>query len=45
MSAFGWPSRMGAAAHAYVRANFVGDLHLLRYAGVFSALMARDGAR
>lgn len=38
-------SRMGAAAHAYVRANFVGDLHLLRYADVFSALMSRDGAR
>jgi trehalose synthase len=31
-------TRMGSAAHAYVRDNFVGDLHLLRYAEVFSTL-------
>jgi len=31
-------SRMGAAAHAHVRENFVGDLHLLRYAAAFNAL-------
>jgi trehalose synthase len=31
-------SRMGAAAHAHVRDNFVGDLHLLRYAAAFTAL-------
>ncbi|GAA3344943.1 glycosyltransferase [Amorphoplanes nipponensis] len=31
-------ARLGAAAHDYVRANFVGDLHLLRYAEVFGAL-------
>jgi trehalose synthase len=31
--------RMGAAAHAYVRDNFVGDLHLLRYAEAFTALI------
>ncbi|MFI7542158.1 glycosyltransferase [Actinoplanes sp. NPDC049599] len=40
-------TRMGSAAHAYVRDNFVGDLHLLRYAEVFSTLLAqaRDGGR
>jgi trehalose synthase len=31
--------RMGAAAHAYVRANYVGDLHMLRYAALFETLM------
>ena len=34
-------ARMGSAAHRYVRDNFVGDLHLLRYAEVFSTLMTR----
>jgi trehalose synthase len=34
-------ARMGAAAHSYVRDNFVGDLHLLRYAEVLSTLIAR----
>jgi trehalose synthase len=34
-------SRLGAAAHAYVRENFVGDVHLLRYAEVFSALISQ----
>lgn len=32
-------SRLGAAAHSCVRDNFVGDLHLLRYADVFATLM------
>jgi trehalose synthase len=32
--------RMGAAAHAHVRDNFVGDLHLLRYAEAFTKLTA-----
>jgi trehalose synthase len=32
--------RMGAAAHAHVRDNYVGDLHLLRYAAAFDALGA-----
>lgn len=36
-------SRMGTAAHAYVRGNFVGDLHLLRYAELFTTLMLRPG--
>jgi trehalose synthase len=38
-------SRMGAAAHAYVRDNFVGDLHLLRYAEVFTGLTSRRAAQ
>jgi trehalose synthase len=33
-------ARMGAAAHAFIRANYVGDLHLLRYAGLFSQMLA-----
>jgi trehalose synthase len=37
-------TRMGAAAHAYVRDNFVGDLHLLRYAEVFTAMTSRRAA-
>jgi trehalose synthase len=31
--------RMGAAAKAYVAANFVGDLHLLRYADLFAGIL------
>jgi trehalose synthase len=34
-------SRMGKAAHAFVRDNFVGDSHLLRYAEIFSTLLSR----
>jgi trehalose synthase len=37
-------TRMGSAAHAYVRDNFVGDLHLLRYAEVVSTLTAQAGS-
>jgi trehalose synthase len=33
-------SRMGKAAQAYIRENYVGDLHLLRYAGLFGSLLA-----
>jgi trehalose synthase len=40
----GQRSRMGTAAHTYVRDNFVGDLHLLRYANLFSTLMQRHAA-
>jgi trehalose synthase len=36
-------ARMGAAARAHVRDDFVGDLHLLRYADAFAAVVARDG--
>ena len=38
-------SRLGAAAHAHVRDNFVGDLHLMRYAEVFTVLMSQLGTR
>jgi trehalose synthase len=33
-------SRMGRAARAYIREHYVGDLHLLRYAELFSTLLA-----
>jgi trehalose synthase len=33
-------SGMGRAAHDYVRENYVGDLHLLRYESLFSALIS-----
>jgi trehalose synthase len=32
-------SRMGQAAQAYIRENYVGDLHLLRYADLFGSLL------
>ena len=35
-------NRMGAAAQEYVRAHFVGDLHLLRYAELFGTLLAAE---
>jgi trehalose synthase len=35
----GEAARLGRAAHARVRADYVGDLHLLRYADLFGALM------
>jgi trehalose synthase len=31
---------MGKNAHAYIGEHYVGDLHLLRYADLFDALMA-----
>jgi trehalose synthase len=34
--------RMGAAAQAHVRAQYVGDHHLLRYAELFGALLTRS---
>jgi trehalose synthase len=34
--------RTGAAAHEYVRANYVGDLHLLRYAELFGTLLTSE---
>jgi trehalose synthase len=33
-------TRLGAAAHTFIRAHYVGDLHLLRYAGLFGAMLA-----
>lgn len=35
-------SRMGTAARAYISEHYVGDLHLLRYERLFSALIAED---
>jgi trehalose synthase len=32
---------LGAAAHEHVRTNFVGDLHLLRYAQLLTGLTGR----
>jgi trehalose synthase len=32
-------ARMGRAAHAYVRDQYIGDLHLLRYAELFGTLI------
>jgi trehalose synthase len=32
-------ARMGKAAQAYIRENYVGDLHLLRYAHTFTTLL------
>ena len=31
--------RMGAAAHAFIRENYLGDIHLLRYAQLFGSLL------
>jgi trehalose synthase len=36
----GEAGRLGRAAHAHVRRDYVGDLHLLRYADLFGALTA-----
>ena len=33
--------RLGLAAHAYVRQNYLGDVHLMRYATLLSALISR----
>ena len=33
-------TRMGQAAHAYVREDYLGDVHLMRYARLLGALLA-----
>jgi trehalose synthase len=33
-------TRMGQAAHAYVRENYLGDIHLLRYARLLGTLIS-----
>jgi trehalose synthase len=38
----GLAARLGAAAHEYVRAHYVGDQHLLRYAELFGTLLATE---
>jgi trehalose synthase len=35
----GEASRIGRAGHEHVREQYVGDLHLLRYAALFGALL------
>jgi trehalose synthase len=35
-------ARTGRAAREHVRAHFVGDLHLLRYAKLFSTILAAE---
>jgi trehalose synthase len=35
-------TRMGRAAQAHVQENYLGDIHLMRYAGLLSTLIA-DG--
>jgi trehalose synthase len=37
----GQASEMGRAAQAHIREHYVGDLHLLRYEGLFSALISQ----
>jgi trehalose synthase len=36
----GESTQIGEAAHAYIRENYVGDLHLLRYDQLFSGLLS-----
>jgi trehalose synthase len=36
--------RMGKAAQAYIRENYVGDVHMLRYADLFGSLLAGTGS-
>ena len=35
-------TRLGQAAHAYVRENYLGDIHLIRYAQLLGTLTAED---
>jgi trehalose synthase len=35
-------TRLGVAAHAYVRENYLGDIHLMRYASLLGSLLAKD---
>jgi trehalose synthase len=37
--------QMGLAAHAHIREAFLGDVHLLRYAELFGAVLSRTGSR
>jgi len=34
-------ARLGLAAHAYVRENYIGDVHLMRYAELLGTLLPR----
>jgi trehalose synthase len=35
-------TRLGVAAHAHVRENYLGDIHLMRYASLLGSLLAKD---
>ena len=35
-------TRLGLAAHAYVRDHYLGDIHLLRYASLLTSLVSKD---
>jgi trehalose synthase len=35
-------ARRGLSAHAYVRENYLGDIHLMRYARLLGTLIAGD---
>jgi trehalose synthase len=35
-------ARLGLAAHAYVRENYLGDVHLIRYATLLGTLISQD---
>jgi trehalose synthase len=36
-------TRLGQAAHAHIRENYLGDIHLMRYARLFSTLTFEQG--
>ena len=38
----GEATRLGLAAHAYVRDHYLGDIHLLRYASLLTSLVSKD---
>jgi trehalose synthase len=40
LSSPGEASKLGAAAHAFIRDHYVGDRHLLRYASLFGSMLA-----
>ena len=35
-------TRLGQAAHAYVRENYLGDIHLMRYAQLLGTLIVEN---
>src|SRR5262249_22548093 len=37
----GEATRLGLAAHAYVRDHYLGDIHLLRYASLLTSLVSK----
>jgi trehalose synthase len=35
-------ARLGQAAHAHIRENYLGDIHLIRYATLLGTLISQD---